>query len=355
MRPFAIPLPIAVLGVALLAGCSANPSTTDGRAIVEKQIQDRSNGVIQLLGFEKTNGQEREVMGVNVYAMDFEATIKFNSDCYWGSPINADMFFQTSTANPIYPGMQSAKSGQRATISGRLEFEKTEKGWSGHLASTQVEFSAYSKIIEMNVLKKIATRACQFRVRSKELRGGGGSFEGFSVPDDFRSVELASVSADQIVLEYEDVQAAVDAKGEITFKLFTKGGAHARVIAEGTVDFASTPSKEGTSNGEADSVSLNRASINNDLENLATLARQYRIKPKEMAGGSGSYVGYSIPQYLKSNENAVYETTAIEPNSITFTATSAKGYGTIAFTLDEKGTRTNKKSTGKFASAPEGR
>jgi len=56
----------------------------------------------------------------------------------------------------------------------------------------------------------------------------------------------------------------------------------------------------------AQSVGANRDAIIADMTNLAANAYQYRIRPTTMGGGGGSYVGYTIPPSLASNENGVY-------------------------------------------------
>ena len=72
----------------------------------------------------------------------------------------------------------------------------------------------------------------------------------------------------------------------------------------------------------AQSIQSNKDAIINDLNNIAAQAYQFRIRPSSMAGGNGSYVGFSIPQKMASNANAAY-TCAPTSSTVTFTATSA--------------------------------
>jgi hypothetical protein len=43
-----------------------------------------------------------------------------------------------------------------------------------------------------------------------------------------------------------------------------------------------------------------------DLMNIATQAFQYRLRPRSMAGGEGSYAGFSIPEKMAVNKNGNY-------------------------------------------------
>ncbi len=72
----------------------------------------------------------------------------------------------------------------------------------------------------------------------------------------------------------------------------------------------------------AQSIQSNKDAIINDLNNIAAHAYQFRIRPASMAGGAGSYVGYSIPTKMATNANASYTCTPTASN-VTFTAVSA--------------------------------
>ena len=102
-------------------------------------------------------------------------------------------------------------------------------------------------------------------------------------------------------------------------------------------------------NEGVDPVESNRNAIINDLSYLAGRAYQYRINPKAMNGGEGSYEGFEVPALMKKNVNASYKTTTVESNSITFTATSVKGYGTVVATVDANARIIDWRYTGKFA------
>jgi hypothetical protein len=80
----------------------------------------------------------------------------------------------------------------------------------------------------------------------------------------------------------------------------------------------------------AQSIQSNKDAIINDLNNIAAQAYQFRIRPSSMAGGNGSYVGFSIPQKMASNANAAY-TCAPTSSTVTFTATSANNAANLVY------------------------
>jgi len=87
----------------------------------------------------------------------------------------------------------------------------------------------------------------------------------------------------------------------------------------------------------AQSVSSSRDAIISDMLDLAAGAYQYRIRPSILGGGNGSYVGYSIPITLQSNENASFAITSVAATQVAFTATSGQGYGTVTATFGSNG------------------
>jgi hypothetical protein len=81
----------------------------------------------------------------------------------------------------------------------------------------------------------------------------------------------------------------------------------------------------------AQSIQSNKDAIINDLNNIAAQAYQYRIRPSSMAGGNGSYTGFSIPQKMQSNANAVYTADPSSGLAVTFTATSANNASNMVY------------------------
>lgn len=63
----------------------------------------------------------------------------------------------------------------------------------------------------------------------------------------------------------------------------------------------------------AHSVSANRDGVASDLNNLASLARQYYNKPRAMGGGSGSFIGWDITTTgMSSTANGTYTATVTD-------------------------------------------
>ena len=88
------------------------------------------------------------------------------------------------------------------------------------------------------------------------------------------------------------------------------------------------------------SVGANKDAIVNDLMNLGQYAYRYKLTPIPYGGGGRMYTGFSIPAKLENNDNAVYAAVATA-GTVTFTATSNFGYGTISAVLDSAGNLAN--------------
>ncbi len=56
----------------------------------------------------------------------------------------------------------------------------------------------------------------------------------------------------------------------------------------------------------ANSASANKDGITSGLINIAANAYQYKIRPRTMGGGSNSYVNYTIPSRMSSDDNGSY-------------------------------------------------
>ena len=95
------------------------------------------------------------------------------------------------------------------------------------------------------------------------------------------------------------------------------------------------------------SVGSNKDAIYNDMMNLGQYAYRYKLRQEPLGGGGLVYTGFTIPAILAGNENADYTSTA-SAGSITFTAVSRFGYGTIVAILDSAGVVGNHTYTGEF-------
>jgi hypothetical protein len=92
----------------------------------------------------------------------------------------------------------------------------------------------------------------------------------------------------------------------------------------------------------------NKDAIINDLNTIASKARQHRILPVSFNGGGGSFVGFSIPSENAATENGVY-TIVTTDSMCTLKATSTK-YPTAAVvvTVDKHGRLGNWRYEGPF-------
>ena len=98
----------------------------------------------------------------------------------------------------------------------------------------------------------------------------------------------------------------------------------------------------------ANSAEQNKLAIINDLNTIRASARKYRMKPTTMAGGAGSYAGFTMPSKLMSNENGKYEL-SVAADEITVVATSyAVATNKITVVIDNKGGLMSWTYTGDF-------
>jgi hypothetical protein len=108
-------------------------------------------------------------------------------------------------------------------------------------------------------------------------------------------------------------------------------------------------------------ISLNRASIINELNLIQLDAYQYRILPKELGGGNGKYTGFVLSPERTKTQNGIYTVTTsenqltIEAQSLLFSSnkisstTIGQGQaGAITITLDPLGKIGNMKFEGFF-------
>jgi TPR repeat protein len=140
---------VALAGLALFVilryAISGTPSANDGERAVQDRIKQEAQGRITLAKFQKTNGQEGELLGVKMYGLEFEAEIEFTEDCKWITGfMGSQLSFRTSKliAQPssgfswqkfsddgLNPGVPVQK-GQKMQVSGVIRFQKKENGWS---------------------------------------------------------------------------------------------------------------------------------------------------------------------------------------------------------------------------------
>lgn len=98
----------------------------------------------------------------------------------------------------------------------------------------------------------------------------------------------------------------------------------------------------GISQFSANSNQANKDGITMALVNLSANAYQYRIRPSTMGGGGNSYVGYSVPTSMSSDQNGSYAINGTPTTTqIKFNGTSAlKGSWVATCTVDSTGKTT---------------
>lgn len=104
---------------------------------------------------------------------------------------------------------------------------------------------------------------------------------------------------------------------------------------------------DSSSSINAQAIESNRDGIIEHINQLAGKAYQFRIRPTSMGGGAGSFHGYIMSREQAMDEHASYQG-QVTAESITFTGTSAKGYGTVTAKVDKSGQLSGWKFTGKF-------
>jgi len=129
-------LTVAILIVAVsinLAGClSANPSDSDGKEAVYKYYKKYTDsGDLVVENVKKTDGQEMELMGVKLYEMKVDVTLKYPKG------YNCEASFDEAPfcvgKRPIGKMNFAIAPGFSETVPKMVHFQKSEKGWHGKI------------------------------------------------------------------------------------------------------------------------------------------------------------------------------------------------------------------------------
>jgi len=99
------------------------------------------------------------------------------------------------------------------------------------------------------------------------------------------------------------------------------------------------------------SVQLSQASkdaLINDLNNIAAYAYQYKIRPKSMGGGGGSFEGVTLPTLLVSNENGRYSCLFQSNYLLLMAISNLNSNNVIKVKLDDDGRLSDWKYFGDF-------
>ncbi|HTP12659.1 MAG TPA: hypothetical protein VMM37_03490 [Bacteroidota bacterium] len=178
---------------------------------------------------------------------------------------------------------------------------------------------------EMN---KIALHAYTYRMRPREMGGGGGSYRGYTLPNEMSSTATAwysiSVGDTEVVIEgrqkkYEHVRLA------------SVGGDGKTRNPKGFI-LGEMKKPVGGSRTAHDSL---REKIAADFVSIAARAFQFRISPAG-SGGGGSYTGYLSAQTTSMDGAATYEC-CVDPDAVLLKASLTRGTGTMSARVDRNG------------------
>ena len=127
-----------LLSVSASAIAADIPTEENATAVVKEKY--KSNDCITVLGVKKEDGQAMEYGGAKAYEMRYIASIKLNTGCY-GFYSDQRMKFdgrpnknysKQGEANMKTIGYRLIKEGEPVNVRGRINFNKTEKGWQGY-------------------------------------------------------------------------------------------------------------------------------------------------------------------------------------------------------------------------------
>ena len=251
----------------------------------------------------------------------------YNAACCFALAGQNDLAFQT-LAIAVKKGWRDRAHTETDTDLASLH---NDPRWKEFLAAIPILSPKQTNMDGLiNDLNNLAAYSYQYRIRPSTMGGGDGTYLGLKLPEKLAknahgSYELLSVGKDVVQFRatssggFGTVESSIDKDGRL-FDWKYSG------------DFAVQDKAPKPAEGIQDT----KDAMINDLNNLAAWSYQYRIRPSEMGGGNGSYVGLKIPEKLSKNENAGYTATA-EKDRVAFLATSVKGYGTISVTLDGDG------------------
>jgi len=199
---------------------------------------------------------------------------------------------------------------------------------------------AANKEAIISQLNNLSAQVYMYRVRPREMGGGEGSYGGFTIPPKMALSGDASFKSE--VLDSAHVRfTAVSSKGFGTITVtVNEFGVLVDWVYGGRFGAAAEP--------QAVTVERNRDAIINDFNNLAAFAYEYRVRPRSLGGGQGSYLGYELPVQLRSNQNATYSISGISQDMVKFMAVSIYGFGVITAEIDQDGRLGNWYYTDKF-------
>lgn len=118
--------------------CKNLPSEKSAEDAVKSTISEMSDQNVELINFKKVNAQEQNIFGIEIYNIEYEGKIKYKkggyiSDNYVNSlGLNASNFLMIK--DNVNPNQEShylkVVANDEKEITGKIEFEKKENGWS---------------------------------------------------------------------------------------------------------------------------------------------------------------------------------------------------------------------------------
>lgn len=113
--------------VAMFAlGCADKvPQVSALSHILETAVEGEKAGAIRLSDVRKTDGQSRDMFGVKMYSLEFEAVFDVSEDV----GCHVDYFGKNKLVVYEEREKPTAFAGDRLKVSGEAEFERKESGW----------------------------------------------------------------------------------------------------------------------------------------------------------------------------------------------------------------------------------
>ena len=138
MKTISLSLYLSLLLSASVSAFAADvPTVESATAIVKDKY--KSNDCVSVVDVKKEDGQAMEYGGAKAYDMRYIASIKLNPGCYGFYNENRMKFDGRPNRNASKLGealkslgYRALKEGEQVNVRGRINFNKTEKGWQGY-------------------------------------------------------------------------------------------------------------------------------------------------------------------------------------------------------------------------------
>lgn len=122
-----------MLSLPLLNSCKlTDDKETKAKDYLQKKVTTESKGALNLDSFKKTNGYDQNMMGEEIYVLEWEAEISALQEI-WKSQDTEDgtwINFGVSNKKSNFDWMvKHIELGAKIHATGECEFRKTENGW----------------------------------------------------------------------------------------------------------------------------------------------------------------------------------------------------------------------------------